>query len=41
VTGKREGNVLTGGPGLDLFFGNPILDTTDWSAGLGAVFVSV
>jgi hypothetical protein len=41
VTGNRAGNVLTGGPGLDLFFGDPTLDTTDWNAGLGEVFVSV
>jgi hypothetical protein len=32
VTGNKAGNTLTGGPGLDLFFGDLNLDTTDYDA---------
>jgi hypothetical protein len=30
VTGNGGGNILTGGLGRDLFYGNATLDTTDW-----------
>ncbi len=38
-TNNGGGNVLTGGPGLDLFYGIEALDTNDWNPALGEVFV--
>ncbi len=39
-TSNRGGNTLTGGPGVDLFYGNKVLDTNDWNPSLGEVFVT-
>jgi Ca2+-binding RTX toxin-like protein len=40
VVGNGGGNTLTGGPGLDLFFGDQVLDMNDWDA-LTEMFFSV
>jgi hypothetical protein len=40
VTSNGGGNTLTGGPGLDLFYGNLALDTYDWDPAT-ETFVSV
>jgi hypothetical protein len=37
--GNGGGNVLNGGPGLDLFFGSHALDQTDWNGAQGEVFI--
>jgi hypothetical protein len=40
VTSKGGGNTLTGGPGLNLYYGNTA-DTTDYDPNSGEVFVPV
>jgi hypothetical protein len=38
-TNNGGGNTLTGGAGLDLFYGIKALDTNDWNAAAGEVFI--
>jgi hypothetical protein len=40
VTGNGNGNTLTGGPGLDLFYGNLSLDMYDWDP-MTETFISI
>jgi hypothetical protein len=40
VTGNSGGNPLTGGPGLDLFYGNLAQDVYDWDP-TTEIFISV
>jgi hypothetical protein len=40
VTGNRLGNTLTGGPGIDLFYGDLALDAYDWDPAT-ETFISV